>query len=99
MDKIELDILSMGYREKAAGIYMKPVAFALLTIEVKEEITITLWFKSSMWEDPDNDLCKNGMCIWSSEKLEQEELITQIKTFEWEHLFQTGVWDSEFNFL
>lgn len=92
MDKIELDILSMGYREKATGVYMKPVAFALLTIEVKEEITITLWFKSRTWEegDPDNDMCINGMCIWASSRLRWKgsrhgELAIQIKEFEREH--------------
>ena len=106
MDKLKSDILSMGYRQRATGVYMKPVAFAVLTIEVKEEIRISLWFKSNTWEegDPDTDYCKNGMCIWSSEVLKWKNshhgaLAEQIKEFEREHLFSTGDWNSEFNFL
>lgn len=102
-NKIEREILSMGYRERATGVYMKPVAFALLTIEVKEDILITLWFKASN-TSVTNDLVKNGMSIWDSEKLKWKNckhggLAPQIKEFEWKHLFRTGNWDSEFNFL
>lgn len=85
---------------------MKPVAFALLVIEIKETIIISLFFKSPNWtpNTPTTEyVSPNGILVWSTDILvddgEDYSIANQIKAFEYKHLFTRGSTDSSFNFI
>ena len=82
--------LSMGYRELRENLFLKPVGFSALIIDISNLKMFSV-FKA------------NGkMAIWNSEDLNEnwieEEYLDLIKTFERENIY-TGYEDSEFHFL